>query len=109
MPRPPPLGPPPFSCPWPTHCPWPPLSGGGRGWRLSRRVSTLALALRCSPQDQDELLDAIKSIKPDADSGDVSKMLDFADSDGDKEVSFEEFKLIMQNMQKPTLAASSAN
>mmetsp|Transcript_4355 Transcript_4355/g.11391 ORF Transcript_4355/g.11391 Transcript_4355/m.11391 type:complete len:481 (-) Transcript_4355:178-1620(-) len=45
--------------------------------------------------DQTELLEAIKVIKPDADDATVEDMLNFGDADGDKEVSFEEFKKIM--------------
>ena len=51
--------------------------------------------------DQAELLDALKQINPDADAATVEGMLSFADEDGDRQVSFEEFKQIMVKQKKP--------
>lgn len=51
--------------------------------------------------DQAELLDALKQINPDADAKTVEGMLSFADEDGDRSVSFEEFKQIMVKQKKP--------
>ena len=45
--------------------------------------------------DPDELLKAIQTIRPDADASIVQQMLTFADTDGDEQISFEEFKQII--------------
>jgi Ca2+-binding EF-hand superfamily protein len=50
--------------------------------------------------DQDELLYAMQKINKDVDAQMVKKMLDMADSDGDYQVSFEEFKQIMVKQGK---------
>lgn len=58
--------------------------------------------------DREELLEAIRAIKPDADDGAVEKMLSFGDADGDMAVSFEEFKKIMQGMSAEGNSAKAA-
>jgi Ca2+-binding EF-hand superfamily protein len=50
--------------------------------------------------DQAELLEAIQQFNPDADAKTVEGMLSFADRDGDRQVSFEEFKDIMLKQSK---------
>merc|ERR1719409_1830177 len=45
--------------------------------------------------DRAELKAAIKQINPDADDDTVNGMLTFADADGDAQVSFDEFKVII--------------
>ena len=50
--------------------------------------------------DQAELLYAMQKINPEVDEEMIDEMLDFADSDGDKQVSFVEFKKIMVSQGK---------
>ena len=45
--------------------------------------------------DHDELTAAIKKAMPDASEADVKAMLDFADKDGNGEITFEEYKEIV--------------
>lgn len=54
--------------------------------------------------DKAELLEAIQQINPGVDSKTVMKMLNFADGDGDQQVSFEEFKQIMLKQSKMVAA-----
>lgn len=50
--------------------------------------------------DLSELLTAFKAINPKMDSKEVERMLVLADEDGDLEVSFEEFKKIMNTSSR---------
>ena len=54
-----------------------------------------------------ELKIAIKAINPDADDAAIESMLNFADEDGDMEVSFEEFAMIMRGEMKAKAAVAA--
>jgi len=58
--------------------------------------------------DQEELLAAIRTIKPDADDDTVAKMLSVADADGNATVDFDEFKQIMLSSFAEEAAGSEA-
>jgi len=58
--------------------------------------------------DQAELLAAFREVNPEAASADVEQMLDFGDADGDREVSFDEFKQIMNTAKVKAKATQAA-
>ena len=81
---------------------WSVLAGGGS--KPSRRVYTddeLRAVFEAIDTDKsgdidlEELKTAIRKVSPDAEEEDIKKMLNFGDTDGDAEVSFDEFKEIM--------------
>ena len=81
---------------------WSVLAGGGS--KPTRRVYTddeLRAVFEAIDTDKsgdidlEELKTAIRKVSPDAEEEDIKKMLNFGDTDGDAEVSFDEFKEIM--------------
>lgn len=93
---------------------WNMLAGGGRNRRNSKDYSDEMLLEAFQEIDIDksgsieeaELEAAIRKMDPNASNAKIRDMLDFADSDGDGHVTFEEFKKIM--LYNPNTAAKPA-